>query len=553
MLSLQPKLVSRYADIISLLYKYGHSDLLKQAELPSSLMQEQPPAESGENNAGPEDLAEDLESRGPTYVKLGQLLSTRADILPPPYLAALTRLQDDVKAIDSEQVREIITEELGIRISRGFSEFDDTPLAAASLGQVHLASLRDGRKVAVKVQRPNVRQQVMTDLEAFQELAQFLDHHTEVGRKLGLLDISECLHDTLLEELDYRQEAENARTLGANLQAFSCIMVPQPIPDYCSPRVLTMEYVKGTKITDLSPAVLMEIDGKTLADELFRAYLHQVLVNGCFHSDPHPGNLCLTEDRRIALMDFGMVTRVSPVMQKKLLKLLLAICDGEGEAAAMVAVEAGTAREDFDQNRFTHKIATVVSANLQKSVEQIEAGRVVMDIQRAAGECGLRLPREITMLGKTLLNLDKVISTLAPEFDPHAALKQRATEIMQEQSKMQFSLSSVYQTLLETTELVQDLPHRANQFSKLLANNELTVKVDAFDEKRLMAGMQKIANRIAVGLILAALIIGASLMMQSGKTWMVVIATIFFLISAISGVILVFRVMFQDESHRPKS
>src|SRR5687768_16780524 len=203
-LSLKPDHLRRYRDIASLLLKYGRSDLVYNAGLPTD---EQEPATSG----GPsgEDLAEDLEKLGPTFVKVGQLLSSRADLLPPEALHALSRLQDNVDPFPYEDVDRIVSEELGVRLSKAFSRFDTTPLAAASLGQVHRAALRDGRDVAVKVQRPNVREQILKDMETMDEVADFLDHHTETGRRVGLKRMVTELRASLLRELDYRLEAQN--------------------------------------------------------------------------------------------------------------------------------------------------------------------------------------------------------------------------------------------------------------------------------------------------------------------------------------------------------
>jgi len=549
MLSLSPQLVGRYTDIAGLLFKYGRADIARAAGLPESLAggSEEQFKEDGE--AGPESLADDLERRGPTFVKLAQLLSTRADLLPEPYLEALSRLQDDVAPVPFEEISNTITDELGIRISRGFKDFDEKPFASASLGQVHRATLRDGRDVVVKVQRPGIRSQIVTDLEALTELAEFLDQNTSLGKEAGLVDIVNSLQKTIMQELDYQREAAHARTLAANLARFQRIVIPQPVEGYVSARVITMDYVAGVKVPDVSPTVLLELDRSGLASELFNAYLQQVLVDGCFHSDPHPGNLILTHDHRLALMDFGMTTRVGPQMQQRLLKLLLAIADGLGEEAARVAVQMGHPREEFDEQQFIRTIAAQVTEHHQKRVDQLQAGQIVMEIQRTAGKCGLRLPHELTMLGKTLLNLDKVLATLSPDFDPNQALRERASEILREQTTSKLSLTTAFHSLLEASEFAQNLPSRANRIAELLANNQLNVKVDALDEKRLMSGMQKIANRIATGLVLGALIMGASTLMQTDSNVTFTIATIFFLIAGICGLILVFRALFGDESH----
>ena len=338
-LSLKPQHLKRYKDVAVLLMKYGRSDLVKAAGLDPTLDDESPAATATDPAAS--ELANDLERMGPTFIKLGQLLSTRPDILPLPYLQALTRLQDRVEPFSFAEVESIVISELGVRLSKAFSEFEAKPVAAASLGQVHRAAMRDGRPVAVKVQRPDIRERVMEDLDALEEIAEFLDDHTEMGRRYGFVQILDEFRRSLLRELDYRQEAQNLTLLRRNLSEFSAIVVPAPIEDYTTSRVLTMEYVSGTKITTLSPVALLELNGAALAEQLFRAYLKQILVDGFFHADPHPGNVLVTDAGQIALLDLGMVGRIAPRLQEPLLQLLLAISEGQSDDAVALRAEGG--------------------------------------------------------------------------------------------------------------------------------------------------------------------------------------------------------------------
>ncbi len=293
--SFKPTHLSRYKDIAWLFYKYGHSELVNAAGLEEGGGRNGHapvgPGQETEGVKGGIELARDLEKMGPVFIKIGQVLSTRSDLLPMAYVEALGRLQDRVEPFAFEEVERTLCSELGMRLSRAFSSFDRVPISAASLGQVHRASMRDGRAVAVKVQRPNIRERMVDDLDSLQEVAEFMDLHTAMGKRYEFERMLEEFRKTLMRELDYRQEAQNLRTLGKNLAEFKHIIVPQPVEDYTTSRVLTMEYIEGHKITALSPVVRTEINGKELAEELFQAYLKQILGDGFFHADPHPGNI----------------------------------------------------------------------------------------------------------------------------------------------------------------------------------------------------------------------------------------------------------------------
>ena len=549
-ISLKPQHLNRYRQIAWLLAKYGRSDLVKQTGLESTLEAQQPTPPKQAAKA--DELAADLESLGPTFVKLGQLLSTRVELLPRSYLDALSRLQDEVEPFGFGEVEKIVTTELGVRISKAFVDFESAPMASASLGQVHLARLRDGRAVAVKVQRPNIREQMVEDLDALADIAEFLDNHTEFGRRYEFTRMLDELRKSLMRELDYRQEGQNLAAFREQLRDFPHLIVPAPIADYSTSRVLTMEYVPGTKITKMSPLSRMEFDGEILAEELFRGYLKQILVDGFFHADPHPGNVFITPDYRIALLDLGMVGRIMPRLQEDLLQLLIAISEGDGEDASQIAIKIGQPRREFDQTEFTRRISEIVAQQKTATVEEMQVGRLVLEVTRCAAESQIRVPPELTMLGKTLLNLDQVGRALAPQFDPNASIRRNTAEILRQRVVKTLSPGNLFSGVLEVRDLLQRLPARLNRFFDALANNEFKVSVDAIDERTLIVGFQKIANRITVGLIIAALIVGAALLMRvetSFRIWGYPgLAIIFFICAAGAGIVLLLNILFYDKS-----
>lgn len=475
-------------------------------------------------------------------------------MMPQAYIEALTRLQDKVEPFAYDEVEKIITSELGVRLSKAFSEFESTPMAAASLGQVHKARLRNGRQVAVKVQRPEIRNRMIEDLDALEEIAEFLDGHTEFGKRYEFGEMLDQFRKSLLRELDYRQEASNLTTLREQLKGFERLIVPEPIADYSTSRVLTMEYVHGRKVTDLSALGRMEFNGDDLAEEVFRAYLEQILVNGFFHADPHPGNVFLTDDYRIALIDLGMVGRIMPGLQEQLLQLLLAIAEGRGDDAADIAIKVGEKKENFDETKFRRRIAEIVAKQQGATVDQMQVGRLVLEVTQASGENNIRVPSELTMLGKTLLNLDQVGRAIAPDFDPNASIRRNAAQIMQQRLMKSLSPGNLFSGVLELKDLLQRLPTRLNKILDAIANNEMKLSVDAIDEKTLVVGFQKVANRITVGLIIAALIVGAAMMMRVDTTFRIWgypgLAILLFLAAAGAGVVLLVNILFYDKSEK---
>jgi predicted unusual protein kinase regulating ubiquinone biosynthesis (AarF/ABC1/UbiB family) len=565
-MKLFPVHLKRYRQITALLWKYGRSDLAQQMSAEDGFGTAEPAVEHGQaptspaapadHKASPEHLADDLEAMGPTYVKLGQVLAGRPDLLPDAYLKGLARLQDNVKPFAYEEVEQIVMAELGIRISKAFSRFDVEPIAAASLGQVHRAALRDGRAVVVKVQRPNIRQQIAEDFEVLEQIAGFLDGHTSLGRRHRFLVILAEFRQTIQQELNYEREAHNLIALGKNLQDFKLIQVPQPVPDYYTRSVLTMEEVSGQKITALGPLARLELKGAPLAEELFKAYLQQVLVDGLFHADPHPGNVFITDDGRIALIDLGMVGHTAPAMQENLLKILLAISEGNGEAAAEIAIRMSEKLEEFAAPEFRRRISQLVALQRDQGLEQLNVGRSLLEVSNIAQKNGLIVPGEMVLLGKTMLQLDEVGRNLDPAFDTNASIRRNVAALMVRRMRKDFTQGNVYSSVLELKDFTAGLPSRLNRIMDAVTNSELEVKVKATDAKMVMDGMAKIANRITMGIVLAGLIIGASLLARVASSFQLFgypgLAILCFTAAAVGSFWLVISIFVSDYQSRKK-
>ncbi|HET8614374.1 MAG TPA: AarF/UbiB family protein [Actinomycetales bacterium] len=545
-LSLDPHHLNRYRQIAVLLLRHGRGDLLAGSGVDEVLSSDELPPDEV---AAAEDLTSALESMGPTFVKLGQLLSSRVDLLPPAYTRALSRLQDDVEPFGFAEVEDIVSSELGVRLSRAFSRFDERPVAAASLGQVHRAAMRDGREVVVKVQRPGIRRQVLDDMEVLGEIAGFVEAHSETARRYAIADLLEQFRRSILDELDYHREARNLVLLHDLLADRPLVVVPEPVDDYTTGRVLTMEYVPGRKVTDLGPLGRLDLDGAALADALTGAFMEQVLVAGVFHADPHPGNVLLTPDGRLALIDVGMVGRIPVTMRDQLIKLIIALVSGRPDEVVRVARRLGTPLETFDEIALERAVTDVVLRAAQTSIADLDSGAVLLELVRQCADAGLRPAPELAMLGKAMLNLDQVARTLDPTFEPQQALERHTTQIMR--AGMSTSPTTVLSGLLEAKEFVEALPGRVNRAVDAVADGRFEVRVKVFDETEFLRGLHKLANVIAAGLVLAALMIGAALLARpgaGGATLASRIALAVFVVSALGALALLARIAWQSRN-----
>ena len=539
--------VTRYRQIAMLLLRHGRGDLVRSTGMDVVLDQELP---QGDPEAAAR-LAQDLEDMGPTFIKLGQLLSSRVDLLSPPYIEALSRLQDNVAPFSFEQVQDLISSELQVRVSSVFPTFDSTPLAAASLGQVHRATLRDGREVVVKVQRPGIREQIRDDMEVLADLASFLDHHTDIGQRYGLGQLLEEFRKALVDELDYRREADNLTRMRELVKAHDLLVVPEPYGDLTTSRILTMEYVAGRKVTDLGPLGRLELEGAPLADQLFAAYLDQVLVRGVFHADPHPGNVLVTGDGHLVLLDIGMIARLAPTVRDKLVKLFLALADARPEEVARIAITLGTRLPDFDEPEFSRTVADLVGRSADAALSDLDLGALVLQLTRRAGQVGLRMEPELVMLGKTMLNLDQVAAALDPNFQPREALQRHMADLMK--SSMRTTPASVMASMLEAKEFIEELPGRVNRAFDAVGQGNFELRIKAFDEDEFLRGLHKLANVLATAVVLAAMILASALLAKPGSRGASAenhVALVVFVVSVVIALAMLARIAFHSRHVR---
>lgn len=588
---LAPRHIPRLTSTIGLFTRYGLADFAQEqglAALAQDDLKRNGDRPDTENKARA--FKERLVELGPAYIKLGQVLATRSDLLPESYICELETLHDDVEPLPFPDVAAIIETELQASIHDLFQSISTDPLGTASLGQVHGATLGDGRDVVVKVQRPNIRGLLADDMEFFQELARFLTSHTSAGKRVDMIGILRQLERALADELDYRVEARNGAHFRRVLATFPRLLVPRVIENYSTERVLTTERIRGTKVSEIPFAVRESMELRTLADELTRAYLQQIAIDGHFHADPHPGNIFLVmpaepnpmtpseavtfggdldspySDSRIAkaerqarleappaptmlepklaLIDFGMTAHLSPSLRDQCVRLLYGLSDDQGDDVAEVLIEMGDALEGFDRRAFAHEISTLVSEAYGADLSEMEAGALLNKVIATSYQRGLRLPADLTLLAKTLVHLGGVTRALDPTFEPAAAVRENMAEIVAERMRSRLNPRMLYRAMSEGADLLGALPRRIDLITKKLADNELTAKLEVPQIAVLVEGLQKVANRVFTGLVLAALIVASAMLLPQ----LPVLGTAGFIVAAALGLYMIGSILWKDRA-----
>jgi ubiquinone biosynthesis protein len=500
--------------VVAILIRHGFEDVLESFDLLSwvGLKRRRLALAPGERrHLRAEKLRIALEELGTTYIKLGQLLSTRPDLLPPAYIEELSFLQDRVAPLAFEEVKPFLEQELGEPLEKVFESFDPVPVASASIAQVYRARLAPTGslqgEVAVKVVRPGVPEIVELDVEIIKEAAERLAR-SALGRRYDFKGLASQLEATLRAEIDLQQEALNARRIAESIVEFPKLRVPRVAEELTRHRVLVLEYVEGRKLLD------GDVARADLADELWRAYLKQILVDGAFHCDPHPGNFLLDDEGRLAVLDHGMIAFVSRENQLRLMALLLALVERDGDRAARVCLEMGVPGRGFREGRFRAAVGLLVARYSGVTMKDLPFGLIVRDLLVLCLRNDIQIPPELTLLGKTLLNLEPLCRKLDPDLDPVRTMKEMAMRLVEEQLRRDISVERLLSLLLELRSFVYEVPLSARRLVTQLANNELRLGIEIEKTEEMQLAIRDVANRITLGVITAALILGSAFLLR---------------------------------------
>ncbi|MEK5640129.1 MULTISPECIES: ABC1 kinase family protein [Paenibacillus] len=467
-----------------------------------------------------------LEDLGPTFVKLGQLASTRSDLLPEPIIRELIKLQDQVPPFSSESAKGIIEQELDDAIEDIFSWFEESPIAAASIGQVHLAKLKTGEDVAVKVQRPGALQMVVRDLEILRDLTALAEKRWVWVKQYQIARLVEEFASSMRAELDYTQEGRNAEKIALQFQNDETVCIPRIFWQYTSSRVMTMEYVRGISLSHQEELVAKGYDLKETAEKLVESMLHQIFIEGFFHADPHPGNLLVRKDGSLAYLDFGMVGRLSEEMKDHLSSLIIALMRKNTDSMVRAVLRLGMMPEDGDIRELRRDLDSLREQYYNIPFSEISMGTALNDLFAVAQRHKVMIPPDLTLLGKALLTMEGVIEKL----DPTLSIIDMAEPFGRKLIKDRFSTRNLRKKLLGgaagLAEALFDLPDQARQISSLISKGKLKVEISVPEMEALMRKLDQISNRLSFSIVLLAfsiimvgLIIGSSLNQQSSVLW----------------------------------
>lgn len=499
--------LSRLQEIARVVVRHGYGHLARRSVRLSQAVEagSVDAAERPSPTTSAERFASLLEDLGPTFVKLGQILSTRADILPPSFITALSRLQDNVPPLPFDVIKGVVEKAHGKPLTEVFAELESKPLASASIAQVHGAVLRDGQEVVVKVQRPGIEERMRSDISLMGILAGVFDAVFEEAGIYKSKVVVEEFEQALMAELDFTQELRNLQTFAKSQQGKNLIRIPRVFPEMSSRTVLVMERIRGTRLHDL-PA---NADRKDIAHRFITAAFEQVFIDGLFHGDPHPGNVLIMADGQIALLDFGLVGKLSRDAQDRLVALLLAVALRDAESLARLLYRLGEAEERISLTSFKAAIHTLLDRYMGLELQDIRSPALMRDLLDLTVRHRIRIPREYAVLGKASVTFEGVIRELHPTLDVAEVALPYAMRLLKERYDPRKLEGGAPRLLLQGLGFAQDLPLQMSQILLDLEAGKLTVRVGGPGIHELARAVRMLGLSVVAAGICAALVSGA--------------------------------------------
>jgi ubiquinone biosynthesis protein len=497
----------REIEIAEVLARYEISGLLEVFGLEGFISMERRVLHRGPDHTRPERLRMALEELGATFIKLGQMLSTRSDLLPPEFQAELAKLQDSTHSVPADVIEQAIRAELGASTTEAFATFDSEPLAAASIGQVHAATLHDGSEVVVKVRRPGTVEEIDLDLEILQNVTARASEHWKSAQHYDLDAVVKEFAEALRSELDYVQEAKNAQQFAANFDGDPHVHIPAVYPEFTTSGVIALERIRGTKINDLAELDRTGVDRGALAERLSQTVMKMVLGDGYYHADPHPGNFFVESAGRLGIVDFGRVGRIDGKLRSTLGRLLIALLrkDPERLTGALLDLRVGTA--PVDRWRLRQDLTALLSRYGTHSITDVPIGPAIMDVMGIVRRHNLTIPSDVTLLFAVVVVNESTAEQLNPEFRFEHAI---APYVRHHLASAALSTTAVAERVeqfgIEVAELLGDLPGQLRRILEAIGDGQLEVHLGTDEMQDLVDRIERLGNRVAVSILVAAVI-----------------------------------------------
>ena len=508
------RLSGRFSDILAVFIKYGFNDIVEHLEIPGhkyldKVIDHDPHLTTWER------VRKGMEELGPTFIKCGQILSQRADLVPKELIKELRKLQDDVPAERFKDIRKVLEQNFETPLNEVFSEIDVIPIAAASLAQVHRAKLAgDSREVAIKIQRPGIEKTIQNDLEILEKIAIQLDKRITYFEVYNLPELVQRIRTLIMHELDFVYEMHNMQVARSQFQPEEGIVIPEVYPELCGKRVLTMALFRGKKIKEIKVDELC--DRKALARRGVKFSLQQVLEHGFFHADPHPGNILIDENENMLILDWGMVGWLTPRVRAQLIDLLSALVDNDVEEVTEFLISFTTGRENVDRPLLQTEIMAVTTHFIRMPLKEINLGQLLMDLTSILRSHGRVLGTDLSIMIKSLITAEETAKIIDPDLNVIKEIEPIVNRLIRKRFRPDNVIKSLYKSLRLMMRHQQELPrHTINVISKLDQGN-LAIRFQHENLEGLQKTMEKTINRLVLGIITGALFIGSSMIILAG-------------------------------------
>ena len=508
--------IRRIRQILIIFAKYGFRDIIDRIPIAKKIV----PGKVQERflkKSSAKRLRLALEELGPTFIKFGQLLSVRADILPPDFIHELSKLQDEVAPLPFEAIKSVVEEELKFPIETLFSSFDRKPIASASLAQVYRAITKEGDKVVVKIQRPNVKEIIYTDLAIMETIASWIEREIRETREYEPLEKVKEIGKNLKSELNFINEGRAVDRFRTNFKDDESILIPKMYWNLSTSKALTLEYIEHIKITDIDLLEKAGLSRKELTQRGVDFIFRQVFEHGFFHADPHPGNVLVTIDGKIVLLDFGLTGRLDDEMIDRLSQLMIAGVNKDVDKIIDVFIKLGVVEEERNTRELKSDLRIFIDKYYEVSLARIEVREIIDDTFEISRKYGLNFPRDLILLAKALSTVEGIAHQLDPEFDIIEHLKPFVKKLVEKRYSPKRLLKVVSEILAEYSILFKNLPGDLVLILRKIREGRLQVEFQHKGLENLISQAERSANRLSFSLIIAALIVGSSLIMQTSK------------------------------------